>query len=273
MYFGLNPTHLEPAAPIGLGACRLSEVLFDQTLSYRGCRLQDRRNHPIGALRMNQRPELPDWDLDQIAEQTYSAVFSDVCDALGYRNQTVSPHIQRLTKGPTLIGWARTFVTLAVEQAPERHYGTEIDFIDGLRHGEVAVGDASGAPAAVWGELFSTAALGRRARGAMIDGLIRDLDKIKAIDFPIHATGTRPTDALGRVSMTEWDIPIQLGGVGVHPGDLVVGDTDGIAVIPAAIAEQACARAVTKATTEDDARDVLLAGGKLGDVWEKYGVL
>ena len=222
---------------------------------------------------MSHRPVIPDWDLDQIASQTYSAVFSDVCDALGYRNQTAAPNIRRLTEGPTLIGWARTFLTLGVEQPPERHYGTEIDFIDGLRPGEVAVGDATDAPAAAWGELFSNAAFGRGARGAMIDGLIRDLDEIKAINFPIHATGTRPTDALGRVSLTEWDIPIQLGGVTVHPGDLVVGDADGITIVPAQIAEEAIARATTKATTENHARALLLAGGKLADVWEQYGVL
>lgn len=222
---------------------------------------------------MSDRPIPPDWDLDRIATQAYSAVFSDVCDALGYRNQTVAPHIRRLTDGATLIGWARTFVTLGVEHVPARHYGTEIDFIDGLRPGEVAVGDATDSQAAAWGELFSTAAIGRGARGAMIDGLIRDLDKIKMIDFPVHAIGTRPTDALGRVSLTEWDIPIQLGGVTVHPGDLVVGDTDGITVVPGQIAEEAVERAVTKATTEDDARELLLAGGKLSDVWEKFGVL
>lgn len=224
---------------------------------------------------MTERLDPPDLDLDldEIAAKTYSAVFSDVCDALGYRNQTVAPRIRRLTPGRTLVGWARTFLTVGVDEPPARHYGTEIDFIDGLRPGEVAVGDATDAPAAAWGELFSAAAMGRGARGAIIDGLVRDLDQISAIDFPIHATGTRPTDALGRVSLSKWDIPIEIGGVAVHGGDLVVGDIDGITVVPRAIVTEAAGRAVDKATTEDRARALLLEGGLLSEVWERYRVL
>ena len=62
-------------------------------------------------------------------------------------------------------------------------------------------------------------------------------------------------------------------GVPVSAGDLVVADDDGVAFVPGSIAVEAAGRALEKATTEDRARDLLLDGAKLADVWERFGVL
>ena len=225
---------------------------------------------------MTVRPDLmpvPALDLDALAAVTYSAVFSDVCDALGLRQQTVSPGILPLGPGGTLVGWARTALSLPVDAPPERHYGQEIDYIDSLRPGDVAVLDCSQRPAAAWGELFSTASKGRGARGAVIDGLVRDSRKIVELGFPVHARGQRPTDSLGRVSIHDVDIPVGIGGVTVRTGDLIVADEDGITVVPRAHVAEVTGLALAKATTENKARDLLLAGGTLAEVWEKFRVL
>ena len=105
-------------------------------------------------------------NLSTLAEETYSAVYSDVCDAAGFRHQTLDPGM-RLLAGPknVLIGWARTAVSRPVTDIPDRPYGGEIDFIDSLSTGDVVVLDCSRKPAAAWGELFSTASVGRGARG------------------------------------------------------------------------------------------------------------
>lgn len=218
-------------------------------------------------------PPAASLDLDAVAAVTSSAVFSDICDALGLRNQTASPGIVPLGRPCTLVGWARTALSVPVEAPPARHYGGEIDFIDGLRAGDVAVVDCSGRPAAAWGELFSTAAKGRGARGAVIDGLVRDRRKIGELGFPVFGRGVRPTDSLGRVSLQEVDVPVTLGGVTVHPGDLVVADEDGVTVVPRDRAAETIDLALAKAATENKARDLLLGGGKLADVWERFRVL
>ena len=114
-----------------------------------------------------------DLELERLAQDTYSAVHSDVLDALGWRGQTMEPGA-RLLAGPehVLIGWARTAVSRPVEAPPTRPYGGEIDFIDSLGVGDLVGLDCSRRPAAAWGELFSTAAAGRGARGALIDGYV-----------------------------------------------------------------------------------------------------
>jgi len=215
----------------------------------------------------------PDVDLDRLAAITYSAVYSDVCDKLGHRNQTAGPGILPLCGSGVLIGWARTAISVPVEAPPERHYGAEIDYLDSLRPGDVAVMDCSGRPAAAWGELFSTASRGRGARGAILDGYVRDRAKIEELGFPVFGRGCRPTDSLGRVSTRAIDVDIEIAGVTVRSGDLVVADQDGLTVVPRELADEVIALAIEKATTENSARDLLLAGGKMADVWEKFRVL
>lgn len=215
-------------------------------------------------------------DLTRFAAQTYSAAVSDACDALGYRAQTVAPRIvPRAGFAPkgVLAGWARTALSVPVQGPPTRHYGAEIDFIDSLHDGDVVVVAADGAPAAIWGELFSTAAVARGARGAVIDGLVRDCDRIDDIGFPVLASGARPTDSLGRVSLSGVGSPVDIGGVRVATGDLVVADVDGIVIVPAAIALEVAERAMSKSGVESEARQLLRGGARLADAWEKYQVL
>ena len=83
-----------------------------------------------------------------------------------------------------------------------------------------------------------------------------------------------PSDhSLGRVCTQSVDTEIDFAGVKVATGDLVVADMDGVTIVPRAIAQEAINLAIEKASLENGARDLLLAGGKMAEVWEKYRVL
>ena len=212
-------------------------------------------------------------DLDRVAQACYSAVISDICDHQGRRKTSGPSRIRRLTSGPdVLVGWARTVVSSPVAEPPERHYGNEIDFIDSLSPGEVVVAKVED-DAAFWGELFSTAAQARGARGAIIDGPIRDLQRVEPLGFGIWATGTVPTDSLGRLSISSVDREIRLGHATVSTGDLVVADVDGVTFVPGDMAAEVVTAAIQKATTESLAKDLLRAGSTLAQAWERYRVL
>jgi nucleoid DNA-binding protein len=86
---------------------------------------------------------------------------------------------------------------------------------------------------APWGELLSTAARARGAEGCVTDGLVRDVARIRAMRFPVFHGGIGPLDTKGRAEMQEKDVPIEIAGVRVSPGDWVMGDVDGVVFVPA----------------------------------------
>ena len=171
-----------------------------------------------------------------------------------------------------LVGFARPVLSMAVDVIPDQPYGAEIDFINSLRPDDVVVGTVE-APSAFWGELFSTAARARGAVGVVVDGLVRDQARIRELGFPVYARGARPTDSLGRISIKERDTTIEVAGVSVATGDLVVADLDGVAVVPKDAIEEVATRAIEKATTENRARQMLEDGAFLRDAWDRFKVL
>jgi len=212
-------------------------------------------------------------DLARLATYGYAAVMSDACDRAGLRNQTMSPGIAPVSGTGVLVGWARLACSQAISEPPAVPYVPEIAFLDSLKRGDVVVATAGGTPAAIWGELFSAAASARGAHGAVLDGLMRDTERVRALGFAVHSRGTRPTDSLGRVSMVDTEGPASVAGVMVANGDLVVADADGVVVVPADAAEEVSAYALEKATTERKGLALLRNGGMLADVWSRYGIL
>jgi 4-hydroxy-4-methyl-2-oxoglutarate aldolase len=213
-------------------------------------------------------------DLDALARECYAAVVSDCCDAIGLRHQALDADIRpAVLAGSLLVGWARPVRAIAVDENPDEPYVHEIDFIDSLEQDQVVMARCE-APNAFWGELFSMAARARGARGAVVDGFVRDQARIPRADgFGVFARGGRPTDCLGRSSVVESDAPIVIGGVEVALGDLVVADVDGVVVVPRRAASEVMERALAKARKEDGSRALLLAGATLRQAWERFGVL
>jgi 4-hydroxy-4-methyl-2-oxoglutarate aldolase len=240
----------------------------------RHCLIRLPHNTYDGVHTMDSRPSRLTLDLDEIARSCYSAVISDCCDRIGLRTQTAAPGLSpaSFTSG-VVVGFARTAHSIPDATETERPYGLEIDFIDSLRPGDLVVATVAGDTSAFWGELFSAAAVGRGARGAVIDGLVRDVDKIRSLGFPILARGTRPTDCNGRIRISKTDVPISCGGVIVRSGDLVVADADGIVFVPQDHISEVVTLAMEKVRTERSALQLLLKGATLAEVWERHRVL
>jgi 4-hydroxy-4-methyl-2-oxoglutarate aldolase len=99
--------------------------------------------------------------------------------------------------------------------------------------GDVLVVATHGAPSAVFGELFATEARRRGLAGIVADGRCRDVRGLRRIGLPVFARGTTPRSGT-TVSRARLQATVVLGGVEVAPGDLVVGDDDGLLVAPAA---------------------------------------
>src|SRR5690348_12126696 len=112
----------------------------------------------------------------------YAAVVSDILDDLGHRDHTLDPAIRPLSRGEVIAGPANPFLVTEVHQIPAEPYAGEISALDDIRPGEVILVAAGGSVrAACWGELFSTAARARGARGTVVDGYCRDARSITAL--------------------------------------------------------------------------------------------
>jgi 4-hydroxy-4-methyl-2-oxoglutarate aldolase len=105
------------------------------------------------------------------------------------------------------------------------------------------------------------------------DGLVRDVRQIAQLRFPVFHGGIGPLDSKGRGRVMAIDVPVMCAGVLVRPQDLVVGDADGVIVIPKEAEEQVLALAVEKVTGEDKTREALRQGEPLASVFQRFGIL
>jgi 4-hydroxy-4-methyl-2-oxoglutarate aldolase len=204
-----------------------------------------------------------------------AALISDSLDAAGISNMIMRKGILPIDLRASVFGRAKTIqFSPSNEYDDADPYGDAINFLDNLQHGDVAIvatGDSD--RSAFWGELFSAAAKGRGAHGVICDGPVRDTAQILNLDFPVFADGTLPLDYKGRMRVTATHQPVNCGGVMVRNGDLVLGDRDGIAVIPSEKVNEVLSRANFRASIESNVLSDLLAGNSVREVWDKYRVL
>ena len=206
--------------------------------------------------------------------ELFTAVISDTLDRFGYRDQAMDATIRPALDGAVVAGRAHTILSSDVYTIPDDPYTNEIAAIDSLKPNDILVGATNKSTrTCLWGELLSTAARARGARGAVLDGYTRDIRRIEAMAFPVFATGFRPVDSKGRGLVIAYGEPIICGGVLIHEGDLVFADRDGVVVVPQNIEEQVIAAAYEKVAGEDRARLDLERGDYLRDVYDRYGVL
>ncbi len=211
---------------------------------------------------------------DQIEEKLYTAVLADIMDSLGYRNQVVRYDIRPIFPDAKIVGRAATMLATEVNAVPEEPYKLELALLDDLKPGEVvACTTQNFRRAAIWGELLSIHARAKGARGAVIDGLSRDSWGIIAMKFPVFSVGLTPADSSGRCDVTATRIPIELGGVLVNDGDLIVADYDGCLVIPQSVEDEVVTQAFEKVSGENAVREVLRRGASIREVFAQYGIL
>ncbi len=132
--------------------------------------------------------------------------------------------------------------------------------------GDVLVIDAdSYLDAAIWGELTSLSAKVHNLAGVIIDGAVRDRTDLQQLGFPVFARGIVAAGTF-KVNLGEINVPIACGGLTVHPGDLIVGDADGVVVVPQAQLDPIAKAARAQVAKEEEYRKKILAGEILYDV-------
>ncbi|GAA1532206.1 2-keto-4-pentenoate hydratase/2-oxohepta-3-ene-1,7-dioic acid hydratase in catechol pathway/regulator of RNase E activity RraA [Microbacterium ginsengiterrae] len=161
--------------------------------------------------------------------------------------------------GTKIVGTARTLRFIpAREDLFARHgggYNAQKRLFDAVGDGEVIVIEARGdATTGTLGDILALRAKTRGAAGVVTDGGVRDFDEVTRIGLPVFSHGPHPS-VLGRKHVPwELDVTIGCGGAAVQPGDIIVGDGDGVVVVPPHLAEE-----VVDATLAQEEEDTWIA--------------
>lgn len=130
----------------------------------------------------------------------------------------------------------------------------------------VLVADLDGAAHGHWGEILAVAAQQRGLRGLVVDGGVRDCVALRELGFPVFA---RSVTVLGTAKRFPGELgtPVHVGGVPVTTGDLVVGDADGVIVLPAAVVDATITKADQRVADEQRILEKLRAGATTVDLY------
>jgi 3-hexulose-6-phosphate synthase/6-phospho-3-hexuloisomerase len=198
----------------------------------------------------------------EILEMVSAANLSDALHRGG-----VLQGIRPLFPGIRMIGQAVTVRTYPGDWAKP------VQAIDVAQPGEIVVIDAGGAGPALWGELATYSALQRKLGGVVIDGAIRDTPEIIALKFPAFSKLAMPNAGEPK-GFGEIGVPVTVGNMRIEPGDWLLGDDDGVVVLPKAIAVEYANRSMDVLEKENRIREEIKEGSTLSKVaellrWEK----
>lgn len=203
-----------------------------------------------------------------------TAVVCDALDAEGYTRQSPRVPLPPLTVSGVLIGRCKTTLWADMAHPDPRPYELELRAVDTCQPDDVLVCAAGGSVrSGIWGELLSTAARNRGCVGVIVDGAVRDVARMRQMGFPAFARGTIVYDSKDRQRVIDLDVPVMIDGVTFAPGDLVIADTDGVAVVPSAVEAAVVRRAWDKVHAENEVRDAIAGGMLAAEAFARYGVL
>ena len=230
---------------------------------------------------------MKEWNDDKelvslIKGELYTAVVGDIMDKMGYTHQFLPPHIRPLRDDMFVAGRAMTVLeadvydnqgTSGTNPVLKRSFGLMLEALDDLNEGEIYICSGSSPSYALWGELMSARAMQCKAAGAVVNGYSRDTKGILALNFPCFSYGPYAQDQAPRGKVIDYRVPIEIEGVLVNDGDMLVGDIDGVCVVTRQIDEEVFTRALEKARGERIVLKKIQEGMKARDAFDKFGIM
>lgn len=217
-----------------------------------------------------------------IRAELYTAVIGDIMDKMGLLHQFLPAAIQPLRKDMFVVGRAMPVLEADVLESKEyagnnpilkKSFGLMLEALDDLKKDEVYICGGASPNYALWGELMSTRALKLGAAGAVVDGYSRDTKGILKLNFPTFSYGSYAQDQAPRGKVIDFRVPIEIRGVLINPGDIVVGDIDGVCIIPQIHEVEILTQAIEKARGEKLVQIKIQEGMSAKEAFEKYGIM
>jgi 4-hydroxy-4-methyl-2-oxoglutarate aldolase len=195
-----------------------------------------------------------------------TAAVSDAMDRLAL--PAACQGVRPLAPGQRLLGRAFTVRYVATGRPP----GTVGDYVDDVPPGDVVVIDNGGREdCTVWGDILTAVASHRGVAGTVIDGVCRDVHRAREIGYPVYSRGWFMRTGKDRVAVSDVGSPVSVAGIRVRAGDLLVGDDDGVVVVPVEFEHEVLAVAREIEARESAILAAALAGGSLVEARKAHG--
>ena len=217
-----------------------------------------------------------------IRDELYSAVVGDILDKMGYLHQFLPPEVRPLRSSMIVAGRAMTVLEADVcgtvsesglNPVMNKPFGLMLEALDDLKKDEVYLCSGASPSYALWGELMATRARYLGAAGAVVNGYSRDTKGLLDLDFPTFSYGAYAQDQAPRGKVIDFRVSLEIRGVHIRPGDIVIGDMDGVCVVPKAVEEEVLQRALEKARGERIVQQKIREGMSAQTAFETYGIL
>lgn len=212
--------------------------------------------------------------LDKVRQHLFSAVVCDALDSIGLTHQSPRIQLRPMTVENVMVGRCKTTLWGEMFHSDANPYELELQAVDSLCPDDILIAAAGGSSrSGIWGELLSTAANFRGCKGVIVDGAVRDIKQMSAMEFPVWATGASLYDSKDRNRVVDVDVPVEIEGVVFSPGDLVIADVDGVVVVPQKVEKEVIQLAWDKIHDENVFRDSIKNGMSVTEAFKRYGVL
>lgn len=217
--------------------------------------------------------------LDRIRGDLAKVSTASACQLLimeGWRNTFMVGlrPLEPLGLGKRLVGRARTCRYLMRRETeggpnPElRRRSAEIQLIESVSPGDVFLVDALGVPTSgIIGDILATRLHYRGTVAAVINGAVRDAPFLREVGLPVFCAATHPSHSGRDLIPVDYDLPINMAGVQVHPGDIILADDEGVLAMPLHLAEEIAAHGPHKEALEEWIRLKIAAGGSIHDYY------
>lgn len=202
-----------------------------------------------------------------VATASVADAVDKITGKTGFMDETMKPRINERK----IVGPAVTILEGPTDEfLPPQH---ALDAIDESPAGSVICIAINGEKnVAVWGGLMTAGAVANKHEGAVLDGGVRDITEIRRdYDFPVFSRSVSPGTTLGRYRTYSANEPVQIAGVIVHPGDIIVADIDGVVVVPHQHAEAVLAMSKDIDARELEQAQLIINAGSLREGLAKYG--
>ena len=210
--------------------------------------------------------------IERLVAIPYTGAISDILDEMGFTEQVLPHEIRAIQPGQIVAGRA---LTALGEPAPARarddYFLPFLKMLGSIGPGDVVVSQPNDCTVAHFGELSAETAKSRGGAGVVVDGGVRDIDYILKLGFPAFSRYTTPLDIVGRWRLVDFNVPVTIGRTRIHPGDYVLGDRDGVLIIPQLVAEEVIGKAEEVIRTENLVRKAILEGMHPVQAFEKFG--